>query len=179
MKLTRLAVAALGAAALAAATAAPASAAPQAGRDKDYLAVIFSPSMARAFTAISASKVLAEGRAYNKCLKAGKTDKQYRRDCTHGVWVRYGYAAVVTSPPYNAARGRSRYGGIATLRLSLPQLRGARMPTRCSVPTGTILTSGQHRALRTCASRSMPRLAGPGTLSDMLPIPTRHAGTVR
>src|ERR1035438_7802291 len=70
MKLTRLAVAALGAAALAAAKAAAPGAAPQAGGDKDYLAVIFSPSMARAFTAISASKVLAEGRAYNKCLKA-------------------------------------------------------------------------------------------------------------
>ena len=71
-----------------------------------YLAVMVSKSLHAAYVGRAPSKSLAEGYAYNQCLRAAKANpKAYKKDCNTGTWVQNaGWTVVFMS-------GRTRTGG--------------------------------------------------------------------
>ena len=65
-----------------------------------YTAVMISDSLGTAFTGVSRHLDLAEGIAYNKCLRTANNNPDYQGDCTKGIWVRNGFIVAFTSGPY-------------------------------------------------------------------------------
>ncbi len=71
-----------------------------------YLAVMYSRSLSDDFLGSSNDLGLAEGYAYNGCLRAANKDRAaYKNDCTRGWWVQNGYIAIAISGPFTNNHG--------------------------------------------------------------------------
>ena len=58
-----------------------------------YGALWGSASLQDSYVGHASNKSTANGHAYNRCLRAGNTNPEYRNDCSPGVWVKNGYLA--------------------------------------------------------------------------------------
>jgi hypothetical protein len=79
-----------------------ASAARQATNPNDYLAIAFSHSMNdEIFWGESRYLDVAEGLAYNECLRTGNVSSYYANDCHGEAWVQHGYLDAAVTQSYS------------------------------------------------------------------------------
>ena len=64
------------------------------GPDKEYFGVLWvSKSLEASFPGIASNRSSVERYAHNRCLREGRGNPEYKKDCKRGVWVHNGFMA--------------------------------------------------------------------------------------